>query len=719
MNSPSINEVLNKAFSLACFILGDRESAIRIVEEATARLSVTTAAQGKRLYYKPTASPWISSKKAERYRNKVLFSEVHLLQRLIYVASEPAEKLKEESFVANDAAEEQMLIHFIKHLVRITTRRNSFYVTLAINRLLYNYTTAETMETYNAVIQDPARVKDDYYYRSRKGVLMQELKKRFGSLLDVARGPRGEERFQASRQQGRLTDLVRECLSFFTPWDTYCLVPAGVNLIVDGIAGLSSRGKQDEDKIEVDRIHAVLHPDCYSRLIKLLGFDPPERRLEAPHFFLSKDNNNGGAGSGGQRRNPSSLSDNELGEIKGHLDDQSAMRKKVAAGMLRILVDGSEQARLTPSRSGSARFELEADAELIEVRSIINGVDLLLASHLFTHDESAIDRGPDVTSIVLEGGQKVAITVTRTHDASKAIVDVTYRETALSRVASLYLKRLMPSSSIDGSPVAARWKPLRVPAMVLVIALLLLSGFGIVRFVRNRNSASSQPETATSNRQVNKPSNEASSAGRNHNETSPGEAVASPSSNARIDKTEQKNPDSTRTSPSVTGESARAAESGEQDRSVKEPQKRETVARNPATSENSSPTQSTTRDSDATRSLPNGATAVPLTEVKSIYVEVLARGALGKRVREKVIASLSESNRFSATATKDDADALLRITVVSSDAATAKVSVHAVLIDASGKEIWQGARTRANFEGSIDIVAADIVKGLLEDANAQ
>lgn len=719
MNSPSINEVLNKAFSLACFILGDRESAIRIVEEATGRLSVTTAAQGKRLYYKPTASPWISSKKAERYRNKVLFSEVHLLQRLIYVASEPAEKLKEQSFVANDAAEEQMLIHFIKHLVRITTRRNSFYVTLAINRLLYNYTTAETMETYNAVIQDPARVKDDYYYRSRKGVLMQELKKRFGSLLDVARGPRGEERFQASRQQGRLTDLVQECLSFFTPWDTNCLVPAGANLIVDGIAGLSSRGKQDEDKIEVDRIHAVLHPECYSRLIKLLGFDPPERRLETPHFFLSKDNNNGGAGSGGQRRNPSSLSDNELGEIKGHLDDQSAMRKKVAAGMLRILVDGREQARLTPSRSGSARFELEADAELIEVRSIINGVDLLLASHLFTHDESTNDREPDVTSIVLEGGQKVAITVTPTRDASKAIVDVTYRETALGRVASLYLKRLMPSSLIDGSPVAARWNPLRVPAMVLVIALLLLSGFGIVRFVRNRNSASSQPETATTNRQVNRPGNEASSAGRINNESSPGEAVAPPSSNARIDKGEQKNPDSTRTSPSVTGESARAAESGEPERSVKEPQKRETVARNPATSENSSPSESTTRESESTRSLPNSATAVPLTEVKSIYVEVLARGALGKRLREKMIASLSESNRFSATTTKDDADALLRITVVNSDAATAKVSVHAVLINARGIEIWQGARTRPNFEGSIDIVAADIVKGLLEDANAQ
>ena len=40
-------------------------------------------------------------------------------------------------------------------MVRITARRNSFYVTLGLSRLLYNYSTAETMELYNLIIQDP------------------------------------------------------------------------------------------------------------------------------------------------------------------------------------------------------------------------------------------------------------------------------------------------------------------------------------------------------------------------------------------------------------------------------------------------------------------------------------------------------------------------------------------------------------------------------------
>ena len=101
MNNLPIEELLNKAFSLACFILGDREQALRTIEEAMARLDVTTAAQGKRLYYKPSAASWLRPEKADRYRNKVLFSELHLLQRLVYIASEPYEERKEKSLVAN------------------------------------------------------------------------------------------------------------------------------------------------------------------------------------------------------------------------------------------------------------------------------------------------------------------------------------------------------------------------------------------------------------------------------------------------------------------------------------------------------------------------------------------------------------------------------------------------------------------------------------------
>jgi len=59
---------------------------------------------------------------------------------------------------------------------------------------------------------------------------------------------------------------------------------------------------------------------------------------------------------------------------------------------------------------------------------------------------------------------------------------------------------------------------------------------------------------------------------------------------------------------------------------------------------------------------------------------------------------------------------LLRLTVKSYS--TNRVTVRASLINAKGEVIWRGADTRNLFTGSIESVAVDIVKGLLDDVTA-
>jgi hypothetical protein len=697
MNNLSIDELLNKAFLLACFILGDREDAVRIVAEAMGKLDVTTAMQGKRLYYKPSPA-WMRQDKADRYRNKVLFSEMHLLQRLIYIASEPYEKHREQA-AANASGEDEMLIHFIKHLVRITTRRNSFYVTLGLSRLLYNYTTAETMEVYNAVIQDPERVKDDYYYRSRKGVLMQELKKRFDQLLEVARGPRGEERFRASDNQNRFTELVKESLTFFTPWYTPCLVPAGVNPIMDGIAGLSSRGQKEEDKIEVDRIHAILHPSCHDRLIESLNFDAPDRRLEVPHFFLSTDNGNG-EGTRGDRRHPASLEQGELDEIKGHLDDQSARRKRAFAGLLRVLVDGNECARLDLSRSSKARFALEDDAELIEVRATMNGDDLLLASHLLTDREASIEAHAATASITLEGGQKLTITVSPTRAETGAFASIAYSETSPLRAASLYLRQLMPPTG------RSTWSVARIPALALALAFLALCVFGIVQFVKHRNPSSNQPVAGneTDKKNVESKPDEKKPVEAPRLVEAPTTAGTSPV------KDEQKNPEPKKLTPSTS--SPEVAGVDNPPRSPRQPREDEAIAR--GTSPNETRTTSPERSApefDSRRSVPNAPGAMQLSDVRKIYIEVVGDNA--PAVREKLIESLSASQRFVSAESRDDADALLRVTAKSATAPE-KISLGARLINARGETLWRVSGDK--YTGAIESVAAGIVRELLDEA---
>jgi hypothetical protein len=206
----SPDELPNRAFQLAYFLHRERVTAVEIAARALNKLQLAATAQGKRLYYRLTGRA-----DARKARSKVSMGEPHLLQRLIYVESEEFERRKEaaaqNSYAHNEvtpARHSDLVIFFIKHLVRITARRNSFYVTLGLGRLLYNYTTPETMELYNLVIQDPDRVHDDYYYRSRKGVLLKELKERFGELIKVMKGPRGEQRWQTGESNSRTVSLV-------------------------------------------------------------------------------------------------------------------------------------------------------------------------------------------------------------------------------------------------------------------------------------------------------------------------------------------------------------------------------------------------------------------------------------------------------------------------------------------------------------------------------
>src|ERR1044071_467008 len=96
VNRVSTEEVLNKAYRLAYFLHQDKGVAIRIVAAATLKLNVAMAVQSKRLYYVPVGRlSHGESRRTDGIRNKALFSDLHLLQRLIYGESEPYERQKE------------------------------------------------------------------------------------------------------------------------------------------------------------------------------------------------------------------------------------------------------------------------------------------------------------------------------------------------------------------------------------------------------------------------------------------------------------------------------------------------------------------------------------------------------------------------------------------------------------------------------------------------
>jgi hypothetical protein len=626
VNRVSTEHVLNKAYRLAYFLHQDKGMAFRIVAAATLKLNVAMAVQSKRLYYIPVGRfSHGESRRTDGIRNKALFSDLHLLQRLVYVESEPYERQKERAAqvappgvhaVGDPASEDDLLVYFIKHLVRITTKRNAFYVTLGVSRLLHSYSTLETMEIYNAVIGEPERVKDDYYYRSRKAVLMHEMYQRFGQLIRACRQRRGEERFETQQGSSEQRSLVRECLCLFTPWDTHCPVPPDFNPLKSIIASLVSKSGADENEIEVSRIHAILHPKCFERLIAAFGYRPPAERMELPRFFMDQTDDQSPPR---QRSAPADLSAEELAEINDMLAEQAGRRRRSSPdAVIRILVDGVERGRLNPAEESSISFSAEADAELIEVKTTDADGDLLLATYLLTSLEDAI-----VPSIRLEGGQRLSLSITRRGETDLSI-KFGYQETAPRRAARLWWQRLnlrlVPAQGLSTRHVL-------VGSLLVVICVA-----SYLAYVKLRSRPANGPAQISSVQATPLPSI--------FDEPKPVPTPAQPTRRARSDR-----------SPAAPK-----------------------VATAPAAD---APAQ--VRDEDVAVDVTRSGAVVPdlkLSEVKKVYIDV--RGELHSHLMD----NLASTGMVAATTNVDDADAALKIVVSKTG------EVQARLVNARGTVLW-------------------------------
>ena len=697
----SIDDMLNKAFLLAYFIHGNRETAVRIVSGAMSKLDVAATAQEKRFYYRLGGRSLLRRTSSIGFRTKVTFNELHLLQRLVYIESEVYEKQKEETRSGAAIGKEDMIIHFIKHLVRITLKRNSFYVTLGMSRLLYNYTTQETMGIYNVVVQDPERVKDDYYYRSRKGVLMKEIKERFGELVKTCHGQRGEERFQAEPEPSRFAELVKECLSFFTPWATPCLVPSGFDPISDSIPSLLFEGRDKEDQIEVNRIHATLHPNCYQRLIRALGFHLPDQRLEVPHFFLSNDN--GDRNEGRRDRRPTrELGTEDLRNIKDNLSDLAERRRRASAGLLRILADGVLCKSLDLQRERSVRLDLNREPELIEIWTADEAGDLLLASYLLTYQQPDA-AAPLHGSILLDDGQKISIVVSPSIDVSGAIVEISYEGPGPHTVASVFRQPLEALGA--GQRLLGRYQSglsgmghskVLIPGLALLL-LIILTG-GVARYIQRGAQPFQAPQVSQSS----------APAEGNVIDRQPADSNTRP-----VAVRPQKNPETVSKQPA-----------SEEAQAVGRPRPSRPQSQSPATSveQQITPTESVPSQREVTRGQTPGDAAVSLLDVKRVYVESEAESS-GQTLRQMLNRQLQMSERFTLSKTRDEADALFKVTTrsVRSNAGKRRQTENlyfVVLVNARGDVIWPAKErsSRGRYLGlTPEQVSAQVLKDLGED----
>jgi hypothetical protein len=629
------DEVLNRAFELAYFILGDRPASIYVAMAAMDKLKVALTNQSRRLSYIP-----VGRASYPAARTKVNLSEIHLLQQLVYIESELFERLIEGQ--RKTIHQEDLIIRYIKHLIRITTKHNSFYVTLGLCRLLYNYSTAETSDIYNLVLQDPDRIRDDYYYRARKKHLMQEIKDRFGGLLRTQRGLRREERFQPQEDSRKYSNLVKQCLIRFSPWQSACVLPKDVDPNRNVIRELVFEGgdPDEEHEVELNRIHTLIHPECLQRLTVALGFDHPDERLELPVFFISSE----GARPMEDRFHPTELTAGELDAIRHYLDKNTVHRKQFSLTQLRLLVDGRPRRDFEISPSRSIKLDLDDGSQVIEVRSlsvIEKQKDTSLAICLLRYDQSGVI--PVNSGISLGNGSQISLMVSPLTDASGeargATLEVGYEQTVQARANSRWMPDIAGwRETLTDLSVSSRVRFLK-PALALLVVFLFVGGFWFYLESRRRN----------------------------------------PSEIAQLKTTDQKDgPGLLPPAPNIQTEPAAPR---------REFPRRPTTAASPG-QRASDVAGDRTKQTERVRGTKPKPAAPLLLAVKRIYVDPLGDDPFSRRLRQSLLDTLRANNRFSVVDSRDDADAVFRAATDKKSQPGTQPTVVLDLVNIGGQVIW-------------------------------
>jgi hypothetical protein len=467
--------VLNRAFQLTHSIYNyrerDRKTALEILSSALSGVEVRLVSQDEADRHDPQKP------------SKVRWSTLQWLQLLIYIKSEEYEKQQEVNSPTL-LSESDLVIRYIKHLILITSRRNSFYVTLGLSRLLYDYSTTDAMGIYHLVFQDPdiSTKKSDAYYRDRKIKLMSELQKRFHHFVKIYQGVRGENRFQTVEDSAQFANLVKRCLACFTPWQTACVLPEHLSEW-DTVPALQSN--------QVTQVHSVIHPPCFSRVVETLKLTFPLRRLAVPKFFMSHTGE--GKLPPGETPEPSELNKKEVAKIRKRLANESSRRKTFSPQSISVLVDGGERARLDPAGSACIRLRVEPEAALIEFVGHDKQGELLLGTHILISDDDRAEDQSETYSVALAGGQKISLEILSRQNGIDSdevtIVNIQYLQAEQAGAAEFW--RHVGHRASQWFAARSRWRV--VPLTIALAATLSVVIAGVLYFsLRNRPAAPPQ-----------------------------------------------------------------------------------------------------------------------------------------------------------------------------------------------------------------------------------
>lgn len=454
------------AFELAYFIHVNKEVAFFVAEDALDGLGSALGRQEKNRRPSELLQGFLKWGERSRPVSKTArLDERQMLQWLVYKQSEPWERETERGEGLYLPTEEDLIVRYVERLVFLTVRSGSFYVTLAVGSLLYQFNRRETRMFYDTLTQnDSARMKDAGYIGKQRLEVLGNVSRRFGRMVQTLKSPGGETQFLMRPPAPWVNDLVRECLRRFIPWGTDCVVSPG--FAVTDIPGLyfSESDAGGEEPVEMNRIHTVLDPVCFARFTAGLSeyvralpdedrdkgcdYDSLGERLRVPRF----SNPAGGTPRGDRSQTPE-LTREDYIRLERTLDARARRRKNFVPRQICVYVDDVLSHSFDPVATSRARHLIRGGAGIVEVRGRDDAGELTLATLFAGHDAVA---GESLGGTVVHpGNKKVTVRLTPLPDGGggekSAWLEVGYRAGGLMPAVSRLARRLRLGQSPPGA----------------------------------------------------------------------------------------------------------------------------------------------------------------------------------------------------------------------------------------------------------------------------
>lgn len=445
------------AFELAYCIHVNKEIAFFVAEDALDGLSLMLGRHEKDRQPLERLRGFLKSGERTRpIRKTIKLNERQMLQWLVYKQSQSWELQTEQGEGFYLPTEEDLIVRYIKHLVFDTLRRGSFYVTLGVGTLLHQFNRRETRLFYDILTQsDSARMKDMAYIGKQRLETLERVSQRFGHMIQAVKKSGDEKQFVMRPTTQWVINLVNESLRRFTPWETACVVEPGFDVTdIPGLYFLETSA-QDEELIDMSRIHTVLDPICFARFTEGLSkyirtlpaedqdkgcnFDCQDERLMVPQF----SNFPGGTPRGDRFQFPK-LTKEDYVRLQRTLDARAHRRRVFIPQQLCIYIDDVPSYSFDLKTTNSIRYPITADVGVIEVRGRDAAGELTLATLLLGDSQALGEVIKD--SLVHSGGQKVTLRLTPIRETDGTVesaqLEVRYTEPHLMQPVSRLARRV-------------------------------------------------------------------------------------------------------------------------------------------------------------------------------------------------------------------------------------------------------------------------------------